>query len=100
MCILDKFILYKDCSGTLTYDEFQAHMTNPVVKAYFSGLDIDPDETKIIFTLLDSDCNGDIDIEEFVHGTMKLKGYAARHETLYVLLHLYLSLYILIILSM
>ena len=34
------------------------------VKAYFSGLDIDPDETKIIFTLLDSDCNGDIDIEE------------------------------------
>jgi hypothetical protein len=33
------------------------------VKAYFSGLDIDPDETKIIFTLLDSDCNGDIDIE-------------------------------------
>ncbi|CAE7840087.1 Scn11a [Symbiodinium sp. CCMP2592] len=67
----------KDASGTLTYEEFQAHMANPVVKAYFSGLDIDPDETKIIFTLLDSDCNGDIDIEEFVHGTMKLKGYAA-----------------------
>ncbi|CAE7459218.1 Scn11a [Symbiodinium natans] len=66
----------KDASGTLTYEEFQAHMANPVVKAYFSGLDIDPDETKIIFTLLDSDCNGDIDIEEFVHGTMKLKGYA------------------------
>ncbi|CAE7378844.1 unnamed protein product, partial [Symbiodinium pilosum] len=53
----------KDASGTLTYEEFQAHMANPVVKAYFSGLDIDPDETKIIFTLLDSDCNGDIDIE-------------------------------------
>ncbi|OLP90961.1 hypothetical protein AK812_SmicGene27409 [Symbiodinium microadriaticum] len=52
----------KDASGTLTYEEFQAHMANPV-KAYFSGLDIDPDETKIIFTLLDSDCNGDIDIE-------------------------------------
>jgi len=68
----------KDASGTLTYEEFQAHMANPVVKAYFSGLDIDPDETKIIFTLLDSDCNGDIDIEEFVHGTMKLKGYATK----------------------
>ena len=39
------------------------------VKAYFSGLDIDPDETKIIFTLLDSDCNGDIDIEEPLKGS-------------------------------
>jgi len=72
----------KDSSGTLTYAEFQAHMSNPVVKAYFSGLDIDPDETKIIFTLLDSDCNGDIDIEEFVHGTMKLKGYATKLDVM------------------
>ncbi|CAK9047987.1 Fibronectin type-III domain-containing protein 3a, partial [Durusdinium trenchii] len=72
----------KDASGTLTYEEFQAHMSNPVVKAYFSGLDIDPDETKIIFTLLDSDCNGDIDIEEFVHGTMKLKGYATKLDVM------------------
>ena len=44
---------------------FSAFLPSPAqVKAYFSGLDIDPDETKIIFTLLDSDCNGDIDIED------------------------------------
>eukprot|EP00913_Durusdinium_trenchii_P019676 g18497.t1 len=66
----------KDASGTLTYEEFQAHMSNPVVKAYFSGLDIDPDETKIIFTLLDPPR------DEFVHGTMKLKGYATKLDVM------------------
>ena len=35
-----------DGSGTLNWQEFQTHMQNPAVKAYFSGLDIDPEEAE------------------------------------------------------
>ncbi|CAE7593027.1 unnamed protein product [Symbiodinium pilosum] len=67
-----------DGSGTLNWEEFQAHMKNPAVKAYFSGLDIDPEEAEIIFTILDGDKSKEIKIDEFVHGTMKLKGSATK----------------------
>ncbi|CAE8616101.1 unnamed protein product, partial [Polarella glacialis] len=71
-----------DHSGTLSFSEFERHLTNPTVKAYFAGLDIDPDEAKIIFTLLDVDRSGEIMIDEFVNGTMKLKGYAKSMDLL------------------
>ncbi|CAE7608675.1 unnamed protein product [Symbiodinium natans] len=67
-----------DGSGTLNWDEFQSHMKNPAVKAYFSGLDIDPEEAEIIFTILDGDKSKEIKIDEFVNGTMKLKGSATK----------------------
>ncbi|CAJ1424955.1 unnamed protein product [Effrenium voratum] len=67
-----------DGSGTLNWEEFQSHMKNPAVKAYFSGLDIDPEEAEIIFTILDGDKSKEIKIDEFVHGTMKLKGSATK----------------------
>jgi len=68
----------KDGSGTLNFEEFEQHMKTPAVKAYFSGLDIDPEEAGIIFTLLDSDKSKEILIDEFVNGTMKLKGSATK----------------------
>mmetsp|Transcript_63633 Transcript_63633/g.114178 ORF Transcript_63633/g.114178 Transcript_63633/m.114178 type:complete len:195 (+) Transcript_63633:107-691(+) len=67
-----------DGSGTLNWEEFQTHMKNPAVKAYFSGLDIDPEEAEIIFTILDGDKSKEIKIDEFVNGTMKLKGSATK----------------------
>jgi len=70
----------QDSSGTLTYDEFEQHLQNPMVKAYFKGLEIDPEEASIIFTILDNDRNNEILIEEFVNGTMKLKGAATKLE--------------------
>eukprot|EP00440_Ansanella_granifera_P072242 gb/GFBE01078396.1/.p1 GENE.gb/GFBE01078396.1/~~gb/GFBE01078396.1/.p1 ORF type:complete len:641 (+),score=150.38 gb/GFBE01078396.1/:1-1923(+) len=67
-----------DGSGTLNWEEFQNHMKNPVVKAYFAGLEIDPEEASIIFTILDGDKSKEILIDEFVNGTMKLKGSATK----------------------
>mmetsp|Transcript_86913 Transcript_86913/g.153681 ORF Transcript_86913/g.153681 Transcript_86913/m.153681 type:complete len:613 (+) Transcript_86913:107-1945(+) len=68
----------KDGSGTLSWEEFQSHMKDPAVKAYFAGLEIDPEEAGIIFTILDEDRSNEILIDEFVNGTMKLKGSATR----------------------
>mmetsp|Transcript_66440 Transcript_66440/g.155779 ORF Transcript_66440/g.155779 Transcript_66440/m.155779 type:complete len:610 (+) Transcript_66440:90-1919(+) len=69
-----------DGSGTLSYREFCGHLRNPTVKAFFHGLDIDPEEASIIFRILDDDKNDEILIEEFINGTMKLKGHATKLE--------------------
>merc|ERR1719171_1935834 len=41
-----------DCSGTMTLKEFRHHLQNPGVRAYFSGLEIDPSDAVSIFTLI------------------------------------------------
>ena len=61
---------------SLTYEQLKEQLDNPWVKAYFSGLEIDPNEAAIIFTLMDTDHNGRVTIDEFIDGTMKLKGAA------------------------
>jgi len=65
-----------DGDGMVTYEELMAQLENPRVSAYFAGLQIDPDESEILFTLLDTDSSGKVDVEEFIDGTMRLKGTA------------------------
>lgn len=65
-----------DCTGTLSFKELVEKLEDPGVKAYFSGLDIDPSEARIIYTLMDTDGDDSVSIDEFVNGTMKLKGQA------------------------
>merc|ERR1719158_257345 len=65
-----------DNSGTMSLEELKTHLEQPRVRAYFAGLDIDPSEANIIFTLIDVDGSGEVSIDEFVNGTMKLKGHA------------------------
>lgn len=71
-----------DRSGTLSFKEFQTHLRDPLVKAYFSGLDIDPSEASIIFTILDADKSNELLIDEFVNGIMKLKGSATKLDVM------------------
>lgn len=66
----------EDGNGKLSFSELQARLEDPWVKAYFAGLDIDPSEVRTLFTLIDVDCSDELSIEEFINGTMKLKGYA------------------------
>lgn len=66
----------KDASGTMSYEELAEQLENPRVRAYFSGLDIDPSEAGIIFTLLDTDGDNAVTVDEFIQGTMRLKGCA------------------------
>jgi len=68
----------KDGSGALSWEEFSVRMHDPAVIAYFAGLDIDPQEAGIIFTIFDADKSNSIQIDELVNGTMKLKGSASK----------------------
>jgi len=71
-----------DNSNTLCFAELVKHLGNPWVKAYFSGLNIDPSEAGIIFTLFDKDGSDSVSIDEFVDGTMKLQGHAKSIDVL------------------
>lgn len=75
----------RDGSGSITLQELQLQVKHPWVKAYFAGLDIDPREASIIFTLLDTDNSGELSIEEFVAGILKMKGSAKGVDVLAIM---------------
>lgn len=66
----------KDHSGTLTWDEFAAHLDNTQVKAYFQALELDVGQAHMLFDLLDRDHNDQVTIDEFLDGCMRMKGTA------------------------
>lgn len=70
-----------DCEnpGELDADEFQRHLNDPAIRKYFSQLGIDVSGAQSasgLFTLLDFDCNGVVDVDEFIFGCERLKGQA------------------------
>eukprot|EP00930_Biecheleria_cincta_P065584 TRINITY_DN5141_c0_g1_i1.p1 TRINITY_DN5141_c0_g1~~TRINITY_DN5141_c0_g1_i1.p1 ORF type:complete len:582 (+),score=124.71 TRINITY_DN5141_c0_g1_i1:175-1920(+) len=75
----------KNGSNSITLEELQTQVKHPWVKAYFAGLDIDPREASIIFTLLDTDSNGELTIDEFVAGILKMKGSAKGVDVLAIM---------------
>mmetsp|Transcript_9827 Transcript_9827/g.16405 ORF Transcript_9827/g.16405 Transcript_9827/m.16405 type:complete len:111 (-) Transcript_9827:160-492(-) len=44
--------------------------------AYFTALGFEPHDCVRLFTLLDTDSSGTVDIEEFLDGCLRLKGFA------------------------
>eukprot|EP00930_Biecheleria_cincta_P035838 TRINITY_DN2462_c0_g1_i3.p1 TRINITY_DN2462_c0_g1~~TRINITY_DN2462_c0_g1_i3.p1 ORF type:complete len:632 (-),score=107.71 TRINITY_DN2462_c0_g1_i3:290-2185(-) len=66
----------KDATASISFQELAKHLRKPWVKAYFAGLNIDPSEAQIIFTLMDTDGSEVLTLEEFVEGVMKMKGNA------------------------
>jgi len=65
-----------DNSGTVTWNELKASLNNPAVQGYFSLVQIEPEEAEGLFKLLDVDESGEVGIEEFILGCMRLKGAA------------------------
>lgn len=66
----------KDGSGMICWEEFAEMLQDPEMAQGFQLLDIDPSEAQGLFTLLDTDCSGEIDGEEFVMGCLRLQGNA------------------------
>lgn len=62
-------------NGTVTYDEFKAHLygNGPGV---FSYLGLQVWDALNLFEVLDVDCNRQLEIEEFVMGCLQLRGQA------------------------
>jgi hypothetical protein len=64
----------KDGSGTVTWEEFEANLTNPSLVEFLDAMQINPKETIDLFDMVDSDGSGFVNIAEFMECCMKLKG--------------------------
>eukprot|EP00929_Paragymnodinium_shiwhaense_P074566 TRINITY_DN38170_c0_g2_i1.p1 TRINITY_DN38170_c0_g2~~TRINITY_DN38170_c0_g2_i1.p1 ORF type:complete len:1020 (+),score=276.25 TRINITY_DN38170_c0_g2_i1:67-3126(+) len=65
-----------DGDGKITIEEFTTQCHNPMWQHKFKSLDIDLSEVQALFVLLDIDRSGSIEVDEFVHGCMQLRGLA------------------------
>jgi len=65
-----------DESGTISWEEFESHLTDPRVIAYFAALELDVGEARGLFELLDTEESNEVPIDEFVVGCFRLKGGA------------------------
>lgn len=66
----------EDQSGMISWEEFERKLDDESMVKYFKALELDVCEAKGLFTLLDVDNVGEILIEEFVSGCLRLRGGA------------------------
>merc|ERR1712032_963047 len=52
-----------DRSGRITWPEFQKQVENPSMNMYFKAIDLDKEEARDLFRLIDIDESGTIDAE-------------------------------------
>eukprot|EP00930_Biecheleria_cincta_P037799 TRINITY_DN25977_c0_g1_i1.p1 TRINITY_DN25977_c0_g1~~TRINITY_DN25977_c0_g1_i1.p1 ORF type:complete len:642 (+),score=136.17 TRINITY_DN25977_c0_g1_i1:66-1991(+) len=69
--------LDKNHSGSLNIEEFEQHVDDEKIMAYLRSRDIDIGQVRTLFMLLDVDGTGDVSMEEFVNGILRLKGGAS-----------------------
>merc|ERR1719277_2112358 len=67
-----------DNSGFVTIDEFEEHINDAKVEAYFATLGLEPCDAISLFKMLESQdlAEEGIKVEDFVHGCLRLKGLA------------------------
>lgn len=70
----------RDKSGMLSWGEFEEHLKVPTVSAYFRTLELDVSQAHALFRLLDNDASGEVGLDEFLAGCMRLKGQAKSLE--------------------
>merc|ERR1719316_1760178 len=63
-----------DGNGMVNWQEMKDHLDDPRVKAYFKALNLDVAEAQMLFKILDLDGSGEISVNEFVQGCIKVKG--------------------------
>lgn len=62
--------------GCISLEEFEQHANDERAVAYFSAWDIDFNDARYLFCLLDADQSGMVDFEEFLSGCERLRGQA------------------------
>jgi len=65
-----------DETGMLTLKEFEEHIDDERIEAFMNHLGLNVGQVRLLFALLDVDQSGEVNVEEFVSGCLKLKGGA------------------------
>ena len=66
--------LYVDGTGFITLEEFETHIGEELVVAYFNSWKLDVSDARTLFTLLDVDGSNEVSIDEFIGGCFRLQG--------------------------
>mmetsp|Transcript_79637 Transcript_79637/g.179636 ORF Transcript_79637/g.179636 Transcript_79637/m.179636 type:complete len:189 (-) Transcript_79637:41-607(-) len=66
----------KDASGCINGDEMEFFLADPSLNLYLESIDVFPNDARSLFRLLDVDNSGEVNIEEFCSGCLRLKGEA------------------------
>lgn len=69
-------VIDTDGSGIINLEELGECLADERLQMYLAALDLDTSDAATLFTLLDWDDSGSIDINEFCEGCLKLKGEA------------------------
>jgi len=65
----------------LTLDQFREQMRRPDVKQLFSKFKLDTSDAEGFFNLMDADRTGEVDVEEFIVGCMRVRGMSNDVDT-------------------
>jgi voltage-gated sodium channel len=71
-----------DNSGTLTYEEVEVAISKPEIYNKLRMIDFPVDDPQQIFALLDYDESGELTIDEFITGCLRMKGTAKSKDLL------------------
>merc|ERR1719296_399672 len=63
-------------TGHITREEFEHHMKDENMQVFLQTLEIEVPSAYTLFTLLDADGGGTLDVEEFIDGLIALRGTA------------------------
>merc|ERR1712216_171688 len=77
----------KDSDGRVAVEEFSRHLADKKMKAFAASLDVEPYDVLQFFTALSSSGQSGFDLETFVVGCIKLRGYAKSID----LMHLFMA---------
>ncbi|CAK9081955.1 Sodium channel protein type 10 subunit alpha [Durusdinium trenchii] len=63
-------------SGSITFSMLESQINSPAVHEYFTSLGLDIWDAWTFFRLLDADGGGEVEVEEFLMGCLRLRGPA------------------------
>lgn len=64
-------------TGLMNFQEFSARLEEPIVQAYFKDIDVEARHAELFFrTLVDLNGGADVDIDTFLTGCERLRGFA------------------------
>jgi len=69
-----------DHNRVITWEEFRKKMNCNEMQEYFKSINVDPNEARGLFDLLDVDGNGEVDAHELINGCLRLRGGAKALE--------------------
>lgn len=68
-------------NGEVSCEEFEEHIQDPQMQEFLKGFDLDPNQARDIFMVLDKEGSGAVTMDEFISATISLRGPTKQADT-------------------